>query len=94
MVIKSQTPLVRPAAALGVSRDCCSSSWSAAQLIWETAINREGFGELNLPEFLVGIKGDEPHVADSALGRTMVLMSFKVPSVPVFPDFVILGQLC
>lgn len=48
---------------------CCSSSWSAAELIWEPAINREGFGELNLLEFLVGLKGDEPHVADSALGQ-------------------------
>lgn len=54
---------------MGQQRVCCSSSPSAAELIWEPAINREGFGELNLPEFLVGLKGDEPHVADSALGQ-------------------------
>lgn len=54
---------------LWVSRLCSSSSSSAAELIWEPAINREGFGELSLLEFLVGVKGNEPHVADSALGQ-------------------------
>lgn len=81
-----------------------SSSWSQQRLLQQLMECCSAYlGDSNKSRGLwrvkslwvsCGLKGDEPHVADSALGRTMVLMSFKVPSVPVFPDFVIQGQLC
>lgn len=76
---------------MGQQRFCSSSSSSAAELIWEPAINREGFGELNLFEFLVGLKGNELHVADSALGQGSGLDELLRS---LFLDFVTQGQLC
>lgn len=69
---------------MGQQRLCFSSSSSAAELIWEPAINREGFGELNLLGFLVGLKGNEPHVADSALGQGNALGELLRPLLSLF----------